>query len=31
MKEMKNQFPIIRNFETVYIEKEFGLSFLPKF
>src|SRR3989344_2734252 len=29
MKEMKNQFPIIRNFETVYIEKEFGLSFLP--
>lgn len=30
MKEMKNRFPIIANFETCYIEKEKGLSFLPK-
>ncbi len=30
MKEMKNKFSLITNFETVYIEKEYGLSFLPK-
>lgn len=30
MKEMKNKFPLIRSFDTVYIEKEYGLSFLPK-
>ena len=30
LKEIKNKFPIIANFETVYIEKEYGLSFLPK-
>lgn len=29
MKEMKNKFQIIANFETVYIEKESGASFLP--
>jgi len=29
MKEMKNKFQIIANFETVYIEKEYGLSFMP--
>lgn len=29
LKEIKNKFPIIANFETVYIEKEHGLSFLP--
>ena len=30
MKDMKNKFPIIANFETVYIEKESGASFLPE-
>ena len=30
MKELKNKFPIISNFETVYIEKEYGNSFLPE-
>ncbi len=30
MKEMKNKYPIIRSFETIYIEKEYGLSFLPE-
>jgi len=29
MKEMKNKFPLIKSFDTVYIEKEYGLSFLP--
>ncbi|MBU1321620.1 MAG: Lrp/AsnC family transcriptional regulator, partial [Nanoarchaeota archaeon] len=29
MKEMKNKFPLIRSFDTVYIEKEYGESFLP--
>ena len=30
MKEMKNKFPLIKNFDTAYIEKEYGQSFLPK-
>jgi len=30
MKEMKNKFPLIRSFDTVYIEKEYGESFLPE-
>ena len=30
MKDMKNKFPLIRSFDTVYIEKECGLSFLPE-
>jgi len=30
MKELKNQFSLIANFETVYIEKEYGLSYLPE-
>ncbi len=30
MKDMKNIFPLIRSFDTVYIEKEYGLSFLPE-
>lgn len=30
MKEIKNKFPLIRSFDTVYIEKEYGLSFLPQ-
>ncbi len=30
MKEMKNKFPLIKNFDTVYIEREHGLSFLPE-
>ncbi|MBW3000885.1 Lrp/AsnC family transcriptional regulator [Candidatus Woesearchaeota archaeon] len=30
MKEMKNKFPLIRSFDTVYIEKEYGESFLPR-
>lgn len=30
MKEMKNEFPLIKSFDTIYIEKEYGGSFLPK-
>lgn len=30
MKEMKNKFLLIKSFDTVYIEKEYGLSFLPE-
>lgn len=30
MKEMKNKFPLIKNFNTIYIEKEYGQSFLPE-
>jgi len=30
MKEMKNKFPLIRSFDTIYIEKEYGQSFLPE-
>jgi len=30
MKEIKKNFPIIRNFETAYIEQEEGFSFLPR-
>lgn len=30
MKDIKNKFPLIRNFDTVYIEKEYGKSFLPE-
>ncbi|MBW2966841.1 Lrp/AsnC family transcriptional regulator [Candidatus Woesearchaeota archaeon] len=30
MKEMKNRFPLIKNFDTVYIEREYGLSYLPE-
>lgn len=30
LKEMKNNFEIVSSFETCYIEKEFGLSFLPE-
>ncbi len=29
MKDMKNKYPLIRSFDTAYIEKEHGLSFLP--
>lgn len=29
MKEMRNAFPIVANFETAYIEKEHGFSYLP--
>lgn len=29
MKDMKNRYPLIRSFDTAYIEKEYGLSFLP--
>jgi len=29
MKELKYQFPLIANFETIYIEQEYGNSFLP--
>lgn len=29
MKKLKYQFPLIANFETIYIEKEYGNSFLP--
>ncbi len=30
MKELKNKFPLIKSFDTSYIEKEYGLSFLPQ-
>jgi len=30
MKEMKNKFPLIRSFDTAYIEREYGLSYLPE-
>jgi len=30
MKELKNKFEIISSFDTVYIEKEIGESFMPK-
>jgi len=30
MKELKNRFDIISSFDTVYIEKELGESFMPK-
>lgn len=30
MKEIKNKFSIVANFETIYIEKEYGLSFMPE-
>ncbi|MFC2134635.1 Lrp/AsnC family transcriptional regulator [Bacteroidota bacterium] len=30
MKEMKNKFPLVRSFDTVYIETEFGQTFLPR-
>ncbi len=29
MKELKYQFPLIANFETIYIDQEYGNSFLP--
>ena len=29
MKELKNKFPLIKNFDTAYIEKEYGQSFFP--
>ncbi len=29
IKKLKNEFPLIANFETSYIEKEYGLSYLP--
>jgi len=30
MKQLKNKFPIIAKFETVYIEEEYGFSYLPE-
>lgn len=30
LKEIKNNYEIVSSFETCYIEKEFGLSFLPE-
>lgn len=30
LEEMKNKFPLIKSFDTVYIEKEYGLSFMPE-
>jgi len=30
MKEIKNKFELVRNFDTLYIEKEYGESFIPK-